>query len=102
MCCLNVFLQNHFSLSGQEGLIGIPGTIGGAIYTNASSYSSCISDYLTKLEYINSKGEIIVLEKEKLQFKWRYSTIAGEEQQQINTKQWESTQAGRPSDASLH
>lgn len=67
------FLQNNFLLSGQEGLIGIPGTIGGAIYTNASSYSSCISDYLTKLEYINDKGEIIVLEKEKLQFKWRYS-----------------------------
>ena len=67
------FLQNHFSLSGQEGLIGIPGTIGGAIYTNASSYSSCISDYLTKLEYINSKGEIIELEREKLQLKWRYS-----------------------------
>jgi len=67
------YLQSNFFLSGQEGLIGIPGTIGGAIYTNASSYNSSISDYIVKLEYINDKGEVITLKKEEIQFGWRYS-----------------------------
>ena len=67
------FLHNSCNLTGQEGLIGIPGTIGGAIYTNASSYGSCISDYLTKLEFIDHEGNMIILDKDKLKFGWRYS-----------------------------
>ena len=44
-------------------MIGIPGTIGGAMLTNASSYDSCISEFLFKLDYINENGEIITLKK---------------------------------------
>ena len=41
-----MYVVNNFKISGLEGMIGIPGTIGGAMLTNASSYGSCISDYL--------------------------------------------------------
>ena len=33
------YTTNNLHISGQEGMIGIPGTIGGAIITNASSYA---------------------------------------------------------------
>ena len=67
------YLQKNYSLSGLEGLIGIPGTIGGAIYTNASSYGSCISDYLFKIEFIDKNGDIKVIKKKEIKFGWRKS-----------------------------
>ena len=54
-------------------MIGIPGTIGGAMLTNASSYDSCISEFLFKLDYINENGEIITLKKKEIRFGWRSS-----------------------------
>ena len=67
------FIQNKFLISGQEGLIGIPGTVGAGIITNASSYNCGISDFLTKVEYIDSKGNIIVEQKKELNLGWRKS-----------------------------
>ena len=43
------YTTNNLHISGQEGMIGIPGTIGGAMLTNASSYDSCISEFLFKV-----------------------------------------------------
>ena len=54
-------------------MIGIPGTIGGAMLTNASSYDSCISEFLFKLDYINENCEIITLKKKEIRFGWRSS-----------------------------
>ena len=67
------YLQKNFNFSGQEGLIGIPGTIGGAIFTNASSYGSCISDFLTKVEFIDHNGIVNILSKDETKFGWRTS-----------------------------
>ena len=67
------YLQNQFRISGQEGLIGIPGTVGAAIITNASSYESCISTYLDKVEFIDHNGEIFQEKKESLNLGWRNS-----------------------------
>ncbi len=64
---------SNFKISGLEGMIGIPGTIGGAMITNASSYDSCISDFLTKVNYVNEKGEIISILKKDINFNWRSS-----------------------------
>ncbi len=62
-------------ISGFEGLIGVPGSLGGAICMNASSYGSCISDYLSKVEAIDPNGEPKVLLKEKINFGWRTSSF---------------------------
>jgi UDP-N-acetylmuramate dehydrogenase len=69
------FIQEKFNISGQEGLIGIPGTIGAAVITNASSYGSCISDYICQIQYIDKDCNIITLSKKEALFGWRYSVF---------------------------
>jgi len=62
-------------LSGIEGLIGIPGTIGGAIIMNAGSGKYCISDYLIGVTTIDLKGNKHHYQKKCLQFGRRYSIL---------------------------
>jgi UDP-N-acetylmuramate dehydrogenase len=64
-------VTNNLKISCLEGLIGIPGTLGGAIYMNASSYGSFISQYLKEVEIINSNSELIKFKKEEIEFDWR-------------------------------
>ena len=60
-------------ITGYEGLIGIPGTLGGGIVMNTSSYASCISDYLVSVEYIDENGELFSLNKSEINFSFRKS-----------------------------
>ena len=66
-------LSRDFGVSGAEGLVGIPGSIGGGIYMNASSYQSYLVEYLESVDCIGLSGEIINLKKNDLEFKWRSS-----------------------------
>jgi len=60
-------------LKGVEGLAGIPGTVGGALYMNAGSYENTISDHLEWVEcYTRSKG-VFRLYREEMIFKYRIS-----------------------------
>ncbi len=49
-------------LHGVETLAGIPGTLGGAILTNAGAYGETISDYLFEVEVIR-RGELKKISK---------------------------------------
>lgn len=69
------FVSRNLKISGIEGLVGIPGSLGGAIYMNASSYDSYISEYLTEVNYIDEYGEIITLKKKDLMMDWRSSVF---------------------------
>ena len=60
---------------GTEGLLGIPGTVGGGIYMNASSYGNNLSDCLLNVKVIDEKGNIIELNKKDLNFTWRKSIL---------------------------
>jgi len=62
-------------LTGLEGLIGIPGTVGGAIIMNAGSGEYCISDYLQEVTTIDLNGNQIHYQKKELQFGRRYSIL---------------------------
>jgi len=60
-------------ITGFEGLEGIPGTIGGAIYTNAGAYGYEISDKLIDIDVLTKKGKIKRFSKENLKFAFRHS-----------------------------
>ncbi|NLD47931.1 MAG: FAD-binding protein [Clostridiaceae bacterium] len=59
--------------SGYEGLIDLPGTVGGAVYNNSSCYKCSVSDLLIKIDYLNNEGKIITLSPHNLQYKRRSS-----------------------------
>ncbi|GLI53279.1 UDP-N-acetylmuramate dehydrogenase [Thermodesulfovibrio yellowstonii] len=62
-------------LSGIEGLIGIPGTVGGAIKGNAGSFGYEISDCLAEVEIITDKLETKILKKQDITFQYRSSNL---------------------------
>lgn len=69
------FVSYNLEISGAEGLIGIPGSIGGGIYMNASSYGSCISDYVKEVKVITSNLENKTLTKQQMDFSWRKTVL---------------------------
>ena len=60
--------------SGLEGLCGIPGSVGGAVYMNAGSYGAEIGSMVYQLEAITPLGPQ-VLSAADVQFAYRKSTI---------------------------
>ena len=61
------------NLTGLEFAIGIPGTIGGAIYMNAGAYGSNMSNIIKCAIVLNEKLQIEEILLEKLKFDYRYS-----------------------------
>lgn len=60
------------NLSGLEELSGIPATIGGAIYQNASAYNKSISQLIEELTVLKD-NKIVKIKKEELKFGYRKS-----------------------------
>lgn len=63
------------SLAGFEGMAGIPGTLGGAIFMNAGSYDCDIARILTTVTMIHPGGEMETLHPEQLGFDTRTSNF---------------------------
>lgn len=64
------FCAQH-SLTGQEPLVGIPGSIGGAIAMNAGARGVEISDLARVVSLIDGTGTIEKIPREKLEFSYR-------------------------------
>ena len=63
-------------LSGFEFLIGIPATLGGAIYMNAGAHGQTISDKLISAKvYDYNEKKILTLKKDELGFSYRHSIL---------------------------
>ena len=62
-------------LTGLEFAIGIPGTLGGAVFMNAGAYDGEMSKVVTKVTVLTVDGEIKDLSKEALDFCYRHSSI---------------------------
>jgi UDP-N-acetylmuramate dehydrogenase len=56
------------SLGGVEALIGIPGTVGGAIRANAGSRSGYIREIVTKVDVLDPQGKIQTYSRDDLPF----------------------------------
>ena len=64
------------SLGGMEALSGIPGTVGGALVSNAGAFGTSISDFLICAEFLDPKREsIVTLYKDQLEFSYRRSIV---------------------------
>ncbi|MFQ6677238.1 MAG: UDP-N-acetylmuramate dehydrogenase [Fidelibacterota bacterium] len=66
-------MKNH--LTGLESMIGVPGTIGGALKMNAGAFGSEISNCLKNIRVMNFSGIIKELEVSAIEFSYRFSTI---------------------------
>ena len=63
--------------AGMEFLIGIPGTIGGAIAMNAGAHGAETADFLDEIEWMDMDGILHSTPKDKLEFRYRYSELNG-------------------------
>ncbi len=63
-------------LQGGEWAVGIPGTVGGAIYMNAGSGDLTLANNLISVQVMNTKTlEIAEIEKKDINFQYRFSTF---------------------------
>lgn len=62
-------------LGGAEFLIGIPGTVGGAIIQNAGAQGASISDIIKDIKVLDEKVKVRVLKKSQADFGYRRSGL---------------------------
>ena len=67
------------NLTGLETLIGVPGTIGGALVMNAGAFGSEISNSLRSVSTIRRDGKLIKREASQINFSYRSSTFKKDE-----------------------
>lgn len=66
-------------LKGFEFAAGIPGTLGGALAMNAGAYGGEMKDIVKSVRVMDSKGNILELKNEQMEFGYRKSIISREE-----------------------
>jgi UDP-N-acetylmuramate dehydrogenase len=68
------------NLGGMEGLIGVPGTVGGALRMNAGAYGTQIGSFVREVEvYRGRAGEIETLRGEEIRFDYRHTSFAADD-----------------------
>jgi len=67
------------NLTGLESLVGVPGTLGGALMMNAGAWGAEISNYLVSVEVITYNGRIKTLYPKDIEFNYRYSSFKSNE-----------------------
>lgn len=64
-------------LTGMEFAVGIPGSIGGAVYMNAGAYDGEMSKIVSQVQVLNAEGEVELLPAQDLDFSYRHSKLQG-------------------------
>lgn len=67
----------ELGLSGMEFAVGIPGSIGGAVYMNAGAYDGEMSKVVKSVRVMNAAGEVSELSASELDFGYRHSALQG-------------------------
>jgi len=63
-------------LGGLEGLIGVPGTVGGALRMNAGAYGTQIGSYVRRVElYRAAEARIETLHENQISFEYRHTSF---------------------------
>jgi UDP-N-acetylmuramate dehydrogenase len=64
------------NLGGMEGLIGVPGTVGGALRMNAGAYGMQIGSYVREVTvYRAAERKIEILRGEQISFEYRHTSF---------------------------
>ncbi len=64
------------NLGGLEGLIGVPGTVGGALRMNAGAYGTQIGSYVREAKvYRASERKIEILKWDEISFEYRHTSF---------------------------
>jgi UDP-N-acetylmuramate dehydrogenase len=64
-------------LGGMEGLIGVPGTIGGALRMNAGAYGMQIGTYVREVKlYRAAERKLEILRGDQISFEYRHTSFA--------------------------
>jgi len=70
------FCAKH-DLGGMEGLIGVPGTVGGALRMNAGAYGTQIGSYVEEVKiYRAARRKIEILRGTQISFEYRHTSFA--------------------------
>src|SRR6202166_2283735 len=70
------FCAKH-DLGGMEGLIGVPGTVGGALRMNAGAYGMQIGSYVREIQlYRVAERRIVFLRGSDINFEYRHTSFA--------------------------
>jgi len=70
------FCAKH-DLGGMEGLIGVPGTVGGALRMNAGAYGMQIGSYVREVKLYRAAGRRIeILRGDQISFEYRHTSFA--------------------------
>ena len=67
------------NLSGIESLIGVPGTLGGALIMNAGAFGGEISNYLEYVSVITMSGDEKKYQQKDIKFNYRNSSFSDNE-----------------------
>ncbi len=67
-------------LGGMEGLIGVPGTVGGALRMNAGAYGIQIGTYVREVKvYRAATRSIEILRGDQISFEYRHTSFAADD-----------------------
>ena len=64
-------------LTGMEFAVGIPGSIGGAVYMNAGAYDGDMSKVVTSVRAVDTQGKVHILSNEEMEFSYRHTALQG-------------------------
>ena len=102
-------------LGGLESLVGIPGTVGGALHGNAGQHGADIGTYVHEATVMTRGGEVLTRHRDEMHFAYRHSSLdelailnarfqlEPEDVEQLTRrmqKLWIVTRARQPSDES--
>jgi UDP-N-acetylmuramate dehydrogenase len=62
-------------LAGLEALVGIPGTIGGALHNNTGTHAGDVGQWAARATVLTRSGEILQRERDDLVFAYRQSSL---------------------------
>jgi len=73
------FCAKH-DLGGMEGLIGVPGSVGGALRMNAGAYGTQIGPWVREVElYRATSGEVETVRGNDIRFEYRHTSFADDD-----------------------